>query len=101
VLGINIARAGRIKTYAIPSSEIVALIKDEDFMKEAPILPPASGVVADPEPTATAGDPASIRKQIEVSLAKIKASRKALDLAEKELRESLKAVEKREKAEKK
>jgi len=100
VLGINIARAGRIKTYAIPSSEIVALIKNEPFMKEAPIVPATGGVVAAPTSAATA-DPESIRKQIEVSLSEIKASRQALDLAEKQLRESLKAVEKREKVDKK
>jgi len=94
VLGINIARAGRIKTYAIPSSEIVTLLKDEAFMKEPPIQAAASGVVAAAEiDAADAKDPDSIRKQIEVSLAEIQASRKALDEAEKQLRESLKAVE--------
>jgi len=107
VLGINIARAGRIKTYTIPSSKIVALLKDEAFMKAAPMRPAPSGVVASPDAsgasdaTAATADPTSIRKQIERSLAEIKASRTALDLAEKQLRESLKAVDQREKAGKK
>ena len=86
VVGINIARAGRIKTYAIPAGEIRELLADVDFAEASVAAtdpPPSDPPAPKPsEPKPTGPDLGDIRKQVDEALRAVESAKRALEKAE-------------------
>jgi serine protease Do len=95
VLGINIARAGRIKTYSLPSAEILKLLKDVDFEE----FVSTKGETNPTPPAVVKGDDshdetiAKVRSEVNAALKAVAEARKALNKAEKASRAASKALE--------
>jgi len=112
IIGMNIARAGRIETYAIPSSVILDLLSPLDFSKmantqkqkltaakEGKPAAAASGAVAGAasengggNATLAGDDLSAIRAQLEASLKALEQAREAVQQAERASREALEAL---------
>lgn len=96
VIGLNIARAGRIETYAIPGSVVLDLLAKLNYPALAKSVTgeqtaPANPKAATPKPgkAAAAGDR---MKELEAALDAIKQARQALNKAERATKEALEAV---------
>jgi len=111
VIGMNIARAGRIETYAIPSSVILALLSPLDFSKLAKTQRQKLNAAKEGKPSATASaavagssknagenatlasdDMSAIRAQLVASLKALAQAREAVQQAENASREALEAL---------
>lgn len=97
VLGLNIARAGRIETYAIQGSVILDLLAPLDFKAMARTALGEAGEEATPVPSK--GEPSKVvgserEAELMSALKAIKDARKALDDAERATKQALEALAK-------
>ena len=102
VLGINIARAGRIKTFGIPGKQILDLMTPLDLTQLAGSKPEVAATdkpEAKPNPAASADnnpekkDPAVLKADLDAALKAIERAQKALKEAEEAARKASRALQ--------